>query len=58
MKRFPALRFLIKSDIDQRPHLLWELPPEVRRSLGTGPKSATNNVTAGHPAAAPARLGA
>jgi len=38
---FPALRFLQKSNIDKMPHLLWELPPEVRRSLGTGPKSAT-----------------
>jgi alpha-tubulin suppressor-like RCC1 family protein len=52
----PALRFLLKSDIDQTPHLLWELPPDVRRSLGTKPKSATNNVTAGHPANAPARV--
>jgi alpha-tubulin suppressor-like RCC1 family protein len=55
VKRFPALRFLLKSDIDQTPCLLWELPPEVRRSLGTRPKSATNNVTAGRPANAPAR---
>jgi trimeric autotransporter adhesin len=48
-KRFPPLRFLIKSDIDQTPHLLWELPPEVRRSLGSGPISFTNNLTDGHP---------
>jgi len=58
VRRFPPLGFLIKSAIDQTPHLLWELPPEVRRSLGTGPKSATDNVTAGRPAAAPARPGA
>jgi alpha-tubulin suppressor-like RCC1 family protein len=50
VKRFPALRFLIKSDIDQTPHFLWELPAEVRRSLGTGPNGATNNLTAGHSA--------
>jgi hypothetical protein len=49
VKRFPSLGFLIKSDIDQTPHLLWELPPEVRRALGTGPKSATNNSTLGQP---------
>ena len=42
-KRFPSLRFLIKSDIDYTPHLLWELPPEVRRSLGTGTTVSTNN---------------
>jgi alpha-tubulin suppressor-like RCC1 family protein len=48
VERFPALRFLIKSDIDRRPHLLWELPPEVRRALGTGPSGSTNNLTAGH----------
>jgi alpha-tubulin suppressor-like RCC1 family protein len=58
VKRFPSLRFVIKSDIDWTPHLLWQLPPEVRRSLGAGPKSATNSVTPGHPAAAPARPGA
>ena len=48
VKRFPSLGFLIKSDIDhidQTPHLLWELPAEVRRSLGTGPKNTTNNLT-------------
>ena len=50
VKRFPWLGFLIKSDIDRTPHLLWELPPEVRRALGTGPKSSTNNLTAGSPA--------
>jgi alpha-tubulin suppressor-like RCC1 family protein len=44
VKRFPSLGFLIKSDIDQTPHLLWELPAEVRRSLGTGPKISTNNL--------------
>jgi alpha-tubulin suppressor-like RCC1 family protein len=33
--RFPSLGFLIKTNwgIDSEPHLLWELPPEVRRSL-------------------------
>ncbi len=52
VRRFPALGFLgkTKSAIDQTPHLLWQLPPEVRRSLGAGPKSATNNMTAGRPA--------
>jgi alpha-tubulin suppressor-like RCC1 family protein len=50
VKRFPAFRFLIKSDIDQTPHLLWELPPEVRRSLGTGPNGSTNDPTTAHPA--------
>jgi alpha-tubulin suppressor-like RCC1 family protein len=46
VKRFPALGKLIKpkSDIDLTPHLLWELPAEVRRSLGTGTKNATNNL--------------
>ena len=39
---FPRLGFLIKSDMDQTPHLLWELPPEVRRSLGHG---TTNDLT-------------
>jgi alpha-tubulin suppressor-like RCC1 family protein len=39
VRRFPALRFLIKSAIDQTPYLLWELPPEVRRTLGTEAKS-------------------
>jgi alpha-tubulin suppressor-like RCC1 family protein len=29
VKRIPSLGFLIKSDIDYAPHLLWELPPEV-----------------------------
>ena len=52
VKRFPSLGFLVKSDIDSPPHLLWELPPEVRRSLGTGPISLTNHLTSGHPAAA------
>jgi alpha-tubulin suppressor-like RCC1 family protein len=50
VKRFPSLGFLVKSDIDYTPHLLWELPPEVRRSLGTGPDGSTNNLTSGHPA--------
>jgi hypothetical protein len=48
VRRFPALVFLFQSGIDQKPFLLWELPPEVRRALGTGPKSSTNNLTAGH----------
>jgi alpha-tubulin suppressor-like RCC1 family protein len=58
VKRFPGLRFLIKSDIDRTPRLLWELPPEVRRSLGAGQKSVTNHVTSGLSAADPARPGA
>jgi hypothetical protein len=47
VKRFPSLGFLIGSDLllDRTPHLLWELPPEVRRSLGNEPKSSTNNFT-------------
>jgi alpha-tubulin suppressor-like RCC1 family protein len=45
VNRFPSLGFLIKSDIDRTPRLLWELPPEMRRSLGTEPKSSTNNFT-------------
>ncbi len=45
VKRFPSLRFLLKSDIDEKPHLLWELPPEVRRSLGSKPIAPTNNLT-------------
>jgi alpha-tubulin suppressor-like RCC1 family protein len=53
VRRFPALGFLgrTKSAIDQTPRLLWELPPQLRRSLGPAPKSATNNLTPGHPAA-------
>jgi alpha-tubulin suppressor-like RCC1 family protein len=35
VRRFPSLHFVFKSDIDETPFLLWELPPEVRRSLGT-----------------------
>jgi alpha-tubulin suppressor-like RCC1 family protein len=50
VQRFPALHFLIKSNIDQTPHLLWDLPPEVRRALGTGPNGSTNNLTDGHSA--------
>jgi hypothetical protein len=46
VKRIPSLGLLVKSDIDYSPHLLWELPPEVRRSLGPASKSATNNVNA------------
>jgi alpha-tubulin suppressor-like RCC1 family protein len=45
---FPALGLPFRSDIDQTPHLLWELPPEVRRALGTKPKGSTNNLTTGH----------
>jgi hypothetical protein len=52
VRRYPSLRFLLKSDIDPTPHLLWELPPEVRRSLGTASESPTNNLTAGHVAPA------
>ena len=36
VRRFPALGFLIKDEIDYAPRLLWELPPDVRRRLGTG----------------------
>jgi hypothetical protein len=48
VKRMPFLGHLIKSDIDYAPHLLWELPPEVQRSLRTAPATAANNVTATH----------
>jgi alpha-tubulin suppressor-like RCC1 family protein len=34
-----------ESTNDQTPHLLWELPPEVRRSLGTGAKGTTSDGT-------------
>jgi hypothetical protein len=50
MDEFPSIRSIIESDTDWTPHLLWELPPEVRRSLGAGPNSATNDLTAGHSA--------
>jgi alpha-tubulin suppressor-like RCC1 family protein len=40
-RRFRFLNSLFVSGIDQTPHLLWELPPEVRRSLGTEPKGST-----------------
>jgi alpha-tubulin suppressor-like RCC1 family protein len=40
VKRIPSLGSLIKSDIDYSPHLLWELPPEVQRSLRTAPAAA------------------
>jgi hypothetical protein len=55
VKRFPSLGFLIKSDIviDRTPRLLWELPPEVRRSLGREPQGATNDLTATQTANAP-----
>jgi alpha-tubulin suppressor-like RCC1 family protein len=46
---FPALGLPFRSDIDKSPHLLWELPPEVRRSLGAGMENSTNHLTAGHP---------
>jgi len=55
-RHFQSLRFLLKYgteqryDIDQKPYLLWELPAEVRRALGTGPNGSTNNSTSGHPA--------
>jgi alpha-tubulin suppressor-like RCC1 family protein len=46
VKRFPSLKFLTESlVVDQTPYLLWELPPEVRRSLRAEPKSSTNNFT-------------
>jgi hypothetical protein len=52
VKRFPSLGFLInsKTEIDRSPRLLWKLPPEVRRALGSGQKGVTNNSTAAHPA--------
>jgi len=50
VKRFPSLDFLIKSDIDQTSRLLLELPPEVRRSLGSAPNGVTNHLTSAHPA--------
>jgi len=45
VKRFPSLGFLNQSDVDHTPRLVWELPAEVRRSLGSEPKSATKNFT-------------
>lgn len=36
--RIPSLGSLIESNFDQTPHLLWELPLKVRRSLGSEPK--------------------
>jgi alpha-tubulin suppressor-like RCC1 family protein len=41
VRRFRLLNSLFASGIDQTPHLLWELPPEVRGSLGTEPKGST-----------------
>jgi alpha-tubulin suppressor-like RCC1 family protein len=48
VKRFPSLRFLIKSDLDLTPRLLWELPREVRRALQSEPGISTNNVNGGN----------
>jgi alpha-tubulin suppressor-like RCC1 family protein len=45
VRAFAGSRSLTKSGIDETPQLLWELPAEVRRSLGTGPKNITNNFT-------------
>jgi len=41
--RFRPLRAFYDRGFDLKPHLLWELPPDVRRSLGIEPNSATNN---------------
>jgi trimeric autotransporter adhesin len=49
VKRIPSLGFLLKSDIDYAPHLLWELPPEVQRSLRTAPATVADNMTTTHP---------
>jgi hypothetical protein len=51
--RFPQFGRLFEPMVDQQPYRLWELPADVRRSLGTVPKSSTNNLTSGHPADAP-----
>jgi alpha-tubulin suppressor-like RCC1 family protein len=48
-RRFPDLGQLFEPTVDQQPYRLWELPPEVRRSLGTGPGSPTNSSTTSHP---------
>lgn len=48
-KRIASLGFLIESGNDYAPHLLWELPPEVQRSLRTAPATAANNVTTTNP---------
>jgi alpha-tubulin suppressor-like RCC1 family protein len=41
LRRFRPLNSMFQSGIDQTPHLLWELPPEVRGSPGTQPKGST-----------------
>jgi alpha-tubulin suppressor-like RCC1 family protein len=45
VQRFPRLRFLTLQLVDPTPRMLWELPAEVRRSLGSEAKSAPNNFT-------------
>ena len=39
LRRFRPLNSLFAAGIDQYPRLLWELAPEVRRSLGTEPSA-------------------
>jgi hypothetical protein len=53
VKRMPSLGFLSESYINHTPHFLWELPPEVQRSLRSAPAAAANNMTTVHPADAP-----
>jgi len=43
-----GLDFRSEYVIDQTPYLLWELPREVRHSLGTRQGSFTNDVNGGH----------
>jgi alpha-tubulin suppressor-like RCC1 family protein len=46
--RFPGLGFQVKPTIhiiDQTPFRLWELPKEVRQSLGRGPINTTNELS-------------
>jgi alpha-tubulin suppressor-like RCC1 family protein len=43
----PALDFLFRSDRDEAPFVLWELPPEVRRSLGTSANRGAKDATSG-----------
>jgi alpha-tubulin suppressor-like RCC1 family protein len=49
---FPAIGLPFRKDIDRTPFLLWEVPTEVRRSLGTEPKSFKDNLTTNHSAEA------
>jgi hypothetical protein len=50
--RFPLLGSMFEATVDEHPYRLWELPPDVRRALGTVTESSTNHLTAGHPAEA------